>query len=117
MPGILVVDDEEVVRGMVVRLLGQAGYAVIEARDGLSALESLRVETPDLVLTDIRMPGISGLGLLKVIRDRFPGVPCIAMSGTAEDVAEFDAFIQKPFDVHHLLRTVKTILEYGRGEL
>ena len=119
MASILVVDDEEMVREMVVRLLIMAGYTVSEACDGLMAEEKLRGETPDLVLTDICMPGMDGIRLRKLVQTRFPGVPCIAMSAT-EDEGGFDGFIRKPFDVHRLLEVVKNILEHclqsGQGD-
>ncbi len=111
---ILVVDDEEMVRQMVVRLLIMAGHIVSEACDGLRAEEKLRGETPDLVLTDIFMPGMDGIRLRKLIQTRFPGVPCVAMSAT-EDEGGFDGFIRKPFDIQHLLSVVQQALE-GRRE-
>jgi CheY-like chemotaxis protein len=81
-------------------VLEQAGYAVDVAEDGFVALRKIQQTTPDLVITDLRMPNMNGFELLSVIRSRSPELPAIAISGEflAVDVQEgmlADAFFQK----------------------
>jgi len=78
---ILVVDDDQSVRGFIATLLISAGYDVTTAEDGFGALLQLKKTQPDLVLSDLDMPKMSGYELLSVIRRRFPDIPTVAMSG------------------------------------
>ena len=78
---ILVVDDEEAVLATTAAILRDAGYEVNTARDGFEALAGLRGSVPEVVITDLQMPGMSGFELLGVIRKRFPSVVVIATSG------------------------------------
>ncbi len=98
---VLVVDDEPAVRRMLCQAL--ADFDTVEARDGEEALEEIENERPDLVVTDIRMPGLNGYGLLEKLRERYPDLPVLAISGYAstEDVHahEFDGFIEKPMNL------------------
>lgn len=78
---ILVVDDEEALLLTTAAILRDAGYEVHTARDGFEALASLRGSLPELLITDLQMPGMSGFELLGVIRKRFPSIAVIATSG------------------------------------
>ncbi|HEX7959062.1 MAG TPA: response regulator [Terriglobales bacterium] len=78
---ILVVDDEEAVLLTTAAILKDAGYVVNTARDGFEALASLRGSVPEILITDLQMPGMSGFELLGVIRKRFPSIAVIASSG------------------------------------
>jgi CheY-like chemotaxis protein len=78
---LLVVDDDAAIREVASGLLEDAGYAVATAEDGLEALAFLGRNPPDLVITDLRMPRMSGFELLKIMRERFPQVPVVAVSG------------------------------------
>lgn len=78
---ILVVDDEGSIRESMALLLNAAGYTVTTAKDGFDALLHLRRETPDVIITDLNMPQMSGFELLSVLRRRFPEISVIAMSG------------------------------------
>ena len=78
---LLVVDDEPSLRRSFSLVFHQLGYDVRSAEDGFSALSEMRKEIPDILLSDLNMPGMSGFELLSVVRRRFPAVPVIAMSG------------------------------------
>jgi CheY-like chemotaxis protein len=78
---VLIVDDEPDIREVTSAMLAEDGYEVLTARDGQEALEILPQFRPDLVVTDLRMPRLSGFELLKVVRERFPRLPVIAVSG------------------------------------
>src|SRR5579872_2392098 len=78
---ILVVDDERAVRDGFVMLLQSSGYHVSSAADGFDALLQLKRSLPDIVLSDLNMPQMSGFEFLSVVRRRFPQVSVIAMSG------------------------------------
>jgi CheY-like chemotaxis protein len=90
-------------------LLSEIGYRVRSAEDGFSALVELRQEVPDLLLSDLNMPGMSGFELLSVVRRRFPALQAIAMSGafSGNEVPSgvaADAFYQKGSSVGSLLK-------------
>ena len=80
---VLVVDDEDLVRAVIARKLRHSGFDVLEARDGLEALASIRVEPPDAVLTDLNMPRCNGERLcLELKRDRATAcIPVLLMTG------------------------------------
>ena len=116
---ILLVDDDPVVRTITSRLLKRSEYDVLEASSGDEALHVLRARPlpVDLLLTDIVMPGLSGWELGELVRDEFPALPILFMSGFADD--EFaDArkklpelhFLPKPFGFESLTRAVETLL-------
>ena len=113
---VLVVEDEPAVRAMLARTLTEAGYQVVQAADGRSALELLEREPRqlDLVLTDVVMPGMGGPALAAELEARYPGVPVVFISGyTAEISARSNrgagepAFVQKPVSPEELLRVVR----------
>jgi CheY-like chemotaxis protein len=78
---ILVVDDNDDLRWMLGNLFSDCGYRVRTAEDGFSALAEMRSELPDVLISDLDMPRMSGFELLVVVRERFPEVKVIAMSG------------------------------------
>jgi CheY-like chemotaxis protein len=117
---ILVVDDEEVVRRVVRQALEADGYLVIEAEDGVEALEVLMRRDPrvSLVLTDGTMPGMDGWELLRIIRAVLPGLPTILMTGWAVAPAEKHpvsptAVLEKPFTQETLATRVRNVLASG----
>jgi len=114
---ILIVDDEEGIRESVREILSDEGYRVIEASDGTTVLELIRKERPRLVLLDIWMPQVDGIGLLKEIKEQEPEVNVIMISGhgnihTAVAAAKLGAFdfIEKPLSLDGLLLTVRRAL-------
>ena len=112
---ILVVDDDPSVRESVSLTLGAAGYDVVAAEDGFRALSQLRKNLPDIVLSDLDMPGMSGFELLSVVRRRFPQISTVAMSGAyVGDEVPFgviaDGFFAKGSQSKNLLRTIQRLL-------
>ena len=104
---LLVVDDEPSIRTLLAQALTRSGYRVQSCAGGLSALSTIRQEIPDILLSDLNMPGMSGFELLAVVRQRFPGIKTIAMSGaySGSDVPAgvvADAFYGKGTNFHAL---------------
>jgi CheY-like chemotaxis protein len=81
---ILLVDDEANIRDSTARFLRAAGYDVNTAEHGFDALLQLKTMTPDLIISDLNMPQMSGFEFLSVVRRRFPEIPVIAISGAYE---------------------------------
>lgn len=114
---ILVVDDDDPVRVMLARLLRTQGYTVLQAAHANEARALLDSRRPDLVISDIVMPGESGIELRRSILERWPQIPVILISGySAEGPAEFAArtantmFVQKPFAADQFLALVSQTL-------
>jgi CheY-like chemotaxis protein len=111
---LLVVDDEPSNRMSLASLLREIGYRARTAEDGLSALIEIGAEVPDILLSDLHMPGMSGFELLAVVRREFPALRTIAMSGAfcGDEVPSgvaADAFYQKGSDLGRLLRMIETL--------
>jgi CheY-like chemotaxis protein len=109
---ILIVDDDPAIRMSMSLVLSGLGYRVQSAVDGFSALRSIREEMPDILLTDLNMPGMSGFELLTVVWRRFPAIQKIAMSGAysgnvVPSGVAADAFFQKGSSVGELLRIIR----------
>lgn len=122
---VLVVDDENAVRSLTTRILGRAGYRVIEARNAADALRLCESSSEefDLVLTDVVMPGLNGRELVEQILQTRPDVAVLFMSGYTEDeglrrgVAETGfPFLQKPFSPADLVAKVREALARTRAE-
>jgi signal transduction histidine kinase len=114
---VLVAEDEQAVRALAIRVLERAGYRVLAAPDGPSALQLLDTggDDPDLLLTDVRMPGMNGHQLYREVRSRRPRVRVLYMSGYAADelpLEEVDPahFLEKPFSPGDLLERVGAAL-------
>lgn len=109
-PVILVVEDDPAVLDVLTEALGDQGYEVRRATDGMAALAELQRDAPDLVLTDVHMPGLTGGQLVRRLRDR--GVPAILLSADTNWSREPGvAFLSKPFDLDHLLTVVERLLD------
>jgi two-component system, cell cycle sensor histidine kinase and response regulator CckA len=113
---ILLVEDEEGLRSLNARGLRSRGYSVIEASNGIEAMEALEQKNGavDLVVSDVVMPEMDGPTLLKTMRDRNPDLKIIFVSGYAEDAFEKSlpenqqfAFLPKPFTLSQLIAAVK----------
>ena len=83
MPRILVIDDEEIVRDMLRNLLQHADYEVTEAPDGDEGVRLYQAERPDLLITDVFMPGRNGLEVIKELREEDPDAKIIAIAAHA----------------------------------
>ena len=107
---VLVVDDEPALVDILVEILTEAGYDVSRAGDGLTALAMVERERPALVLSDVQMPRLDGLGLAAHLRQR--SIPVVLMSAVRWPHQMTDvAFLAKPFDLDDLLATVDAALE------
>jgi two-component system, OmpR family, response regulator ResD len=113
---VLVVDDEPIVRDVVVRYLENAGFSTMQAGDGLSARALLQTKTPSAVVLDLMMPGMDGLELCRWIRSR-SDVPVIMLTALGEEADRIvglelgaDDYITKPFSPRELTIRVKTVL-------
>ncbi|MFC9795524.1 SpoIIE family protein phosphatase [Streptomyces sp. NPDC127584] len=120
---VLVADDNADMREYLVRLLSGAGYAVRTANDGLEALAAIRAGTPDLVVSDVMMPRLDGLGLVGALRadPRTAAVPVLLLSARAGQEASVeglgagaDDYLVKPFAAGELLARVHAHVELGR---
>ena len=114
---ILVVDDEEKIRGTLRGVLADEGFEVLEASDGRRALELLEAAAPRLAIVDVWMPDMDGIELVQRMRALAPTMPIIVISGhgtieTAVRVIRLGAFdfLEKPFPLEALLQVVERAL-------
>ena len=118
-PTVLVADDDEEFRGLVVEALRADGYVVVEARDGAETLERVAdtlndcTAHPDILVIDVGMPKLSGLGVLQELRRLHVRLPVVMMTGFLPDSVEVVAkrlgamgVLKKPFDVDDLRTAV-----------
>jgi CheY-like chemotaxis protein len=104
---ILIVDDERIICDLLAELLEDEGYRVVRAYDGVSGLAAAEKRRPDLILTDVMMPGIDGVTLIRRLRDRGVRAPAVLMSAVYADVdLPHVRFVPKPFDVDDILDVV-----------
>lgn len=123
MTSLLVVDDDVTIRKTLERGLTTHGYDVTSVENGIEALEVLRSESVDLVVTDINMPSMDGIELLIQLVEQRPGLKVIAISGGGlfpKDELLTDArllgavdVLEKPFDIGTLLELVERTLDGG----
>ncbi len=110
---VLVVDDDAVVREMVVLMLEDAGYQVVAAGDGHEALEQVSQEMPALILLDMRMPRMNGWEFARVFRERHNHHAPIIVLTAAEDArqraadARAEGYLGKPFNLDELILIVE----------
>ncbi|MEN8165187.1 MAG: sigma-54 dependent transcriptional regulator [Acidobacteriota bacterium] len=119
---ILVVDDSPATLEVVGRILRQSGHSVETAPDVPGAVGRLQGGPPDLVITDLRMPGADGLDLVRHVRENFPGTAVVMLTGfpSIEGAVEAvkggaEAYLTKPFTQAELLDTVATVLQAFEG--
>jgi len=120
MARILVVDDDALVREMMRVMLEGSGHAVAEAGDGMAALDFLAAEPADLMIADIMMPELDGIGLIVAVRKRHPNLRVLCVSGGGRDfkadylpIAEklgADMVLAKPFKAKQLIAAVDAVL-------
>ena len=118
---ILVVEDDAIVRVTISNLLYDEGYDVSTANDGFDALLHLQQAVPDLLLSDLNMPQMSGFELLSVVRRRFPEILVVASSGAYDSSAIPDGVIADAFyakgqeSAANLLEIIANLLRNGSG--
>ena len=113
----LIVDDDEVIRSLLLMTLPEEGFDLVEAQDGDQALQLTEGRAPALVLLDWKMPGFSGAEVLPELKRRHPDTPVIVLTAdpglqlrqTAESLGA-DVFMTKPFSPLQLLATVERLL-------
>ena len=114
---ILVVDDDPDILKLMAMRLRAAGYDTISVSNGEAALAHIALNSPDLVITDLRMPGMDGLSLFNAIRAIKPSIPVIIVTAHGSQVEALNAiqrgvfdFLTKPFDNKYLLQQIETAL-------
>jgi two-component system chemotaxis response regulator CheY len=117
MPTLLVVDDAAFMRMRCSKLLTESGYQVIEAENGVQAVEQYRAHHPDAVLLDITMPEMDGLTALKAIRKLDPNAKVAMVTAMGQQSTVMEAlkagardFVLKPFQSDRVLATVKKLV-------
>lgn len=120
---LLVVEDEPALRTLVSEALRRAGFDVLTAADPAEALECASTQQIDLLVSDIVMPGSSGIDLAQELRRRTPDLPVVFMSGYAEDsmlerlaVDSNTAFIAKPFRMAELIQIARALTDGAEPE-
>jgi CheY-like chemotaxis protein len=113
-PNILIVEDDDQIRLLLCTILEQVGYSVRPASDGVVALEELRTEVPDILLSNLNMPRMFGFELLPLVRQEFPVTRVVARSSafSGSDVSPgiaADAFYAKASDVIDLLQIIQAM--------
>ena len=122
MTSVLVVDDEPVVREVVVRYLQREGYATLEAGDGDDARRLIETQDPGLVVLDVMLPGTDGLELCRWIRGR-SSLPVILLTARGEEADRIvglelgaDDYVTKPFSPRELVARIRTVLRRSNAE-
>ena len=117
---VLIVDDEQGVRGVLTEMLRAGGYPAESVSEGREALRALRTSTFDVMITDVRLPDISGLELLAVVRDKYPWLPVIVITGYATIDSTIKAmrlgavdYIPKPFTRDSVMASLELALQSG----
>lgn len=111
---VLIVDDEETIRTVLKRILDREGYQVIQASNGLEALDRMKEQPAQFVISDINMPELDGLELLVKLKDKYPETKVLMITGYGTEYsptmvvsAGADYFIAKPFRPDEIATTLK----------
>ena len=122
MEKILIADDEQLMRQLVIDFLKPEGYEILEASDGKEALETYDKEHPDLILLDVMMPGYDGWTVCREIR-RESTVPIMMLTAKGEEIDQLfaydlgaDEYITKPFSPKILVAKIKALLRRSQNE-
>jgi DNA-binding response OmpR family regulator len=113
---ILVIEDDPAVLSMIEKHLTGEGYAVITASDGMEGLKRVGSDTYDVVITDIVMPYVSGVGIVSVIKEKKPHIPVIAITGYGKEPEsaamerKADIVLTKPFKMSTLKEHLMQLL-------
>jgi DNA-binding NtrC family response regulator len=120
-PHLLLIDDEPALRALVAERLGTKGFEVVEADSGEKALDLLQQFAFDVIITDLRLPGIDGTGVVETARELYPGIVAIVITGygTVKDAVEAikrgaSDFITKPFHFDELMHVLQKAMEQRR---
>src|ERR1700736_2373052 len=115
MATILVIDDDEAVRRLILRILKPTKHTLLQAEDGEEALAVLKRHDADLIIIDLVMPRKEGIATMREIHGRAPGTKVIAISGggASRNMTFLDVARAKPFSQHDLLDAVERLLAAG----
>ena len=126
MPTVMIVDDEELIRSMIRKSLIRIGYEVIEADNGIEAMQLLKGNSVELLIADLVMPKKGGLELIMEVSLVYPNLKKIAISGKLptenESITELtdsfgvDAVFSKPFDIFDLLKIIKSLVPISNSD-
>jgi CheY-like chemotaxis protein len=124
-PAVLVVDDDGSSRHSLRRVLERSGFAVFTAMHGRDALDRVRARIIDAVVTDMVMPEMDGVELIRALAAEYPDLPIVAMIGVHDWTSYFGiaqrlgarAGLRKPVGPAELVRTVRELLPVGRQDL
>ncbi|MCX5696392.1 MAG: response regulator [Candidatus Omnitrophica bacterium] len=119
---VLIIDDDRLVLKTLARYLKNCGYLVVQAMSGAEALEKVEISVPDLIISDIRMPGMSGIETIRRIREQADNhkksIPAIVITGYAGDEPSIQdgtlgiaGYLYKPFEIDEFIKVVKDNLE------
>ena len=119
---IVLIDDEEAFVTTLQERLEMRGFPARVALDGQSGLDLIAADTPDVVVLDLRMPGMSGVEVLRRIRGQWPGLPVIMLSGHGSD-QDFETCLdlgaaqyhKKPLDIDLLLDSIRVVTQGAAG--
>lgn len=114
---VLIIEDDESIRRFLARRMSGSGFDAVTAEDGVSGLEKAKLETPDLIILDLRLPKLSGEEVCRAIREdrnkRFAAVPIIMLTGKTDDVDHVigrvlgaNIYMTKPFQAKTLLEEI-----------
>ena len=117
MAEILIVDDEPDVRFILRMAFETAGHRIVEAHHGAAALERVKESRPELVVTDVMMPVLDGLELIRRLRSdsETAGIPILVLSSRATGPSDADAALAKPFRSHEVLAAGLSLIKSGGG--
>jgi len=113
---ILIIEDDRHVLSMMKKYFEYLGYEVITASNGMEGLKSIESETYHLIITDIVMPYVSGLGIISVIKEKSPSMPGIAITAYGENPEKLaaeqqaDVILRKPFEMEKLKMHVERLI-------
>ena len=115
---ILIADDDSAIRALLSRALEDEGYAVETAADGRAALEAIVASPPDLLITDLIMPRLTGWSVFVRVRQLAPALPILVVSGAdagfvrqETPLPDYAVFLRKPFAIDHLLDIVARLTD------
>jgi len=119
---ILVVDDEELIRNLVVTVLSKLGHSSVTAIDGVDALDKMKGDKFDAVITDIKMPNMDGIILTREILRQYPSIPVMVMTAFDEEYSAGTAisvgareFIKKPFSLDEFAIRLHKMIHHSKS--
>jgi DNA-binding response OmpR family regulator len=123
MPTILVIDDDESLRDTIAVMLEQEGFQPVVAADGRTGYEKAVMLKPDLILVDLRLPGMSGVEICKQLRSERVNTPIIVLSAVGDEIDKVllleigaDDYVVKPFGARELLARIRAVLRRTAGD-